>query len=107
MERETKTVKTPLGKEVEIKAYMTFGEKQEIQAIYLGGMKAEIGPDNKPVVKEIRGEILTEAQHKLIEMAVVSYDGAKENILQLILDIPASEGDFILAEIDKIYGSGF
>lgn len=107
MERETKTIKTPLGRDIEIKTYMTLREKQEIQAIYLKGMKAEIGEKGTPQIKELQGDILNEAQRKLLELGIVSYDGSKENIVNRILDAPFHEGEFILKQLDEIFGSGF
>ena len=42
------------------------------------------------------------AQKKLIEIAVLSYDGQTENVIEKLLDGKASEYDFVVQETNKL-----
>lgn len=100
--RPTRKIKTPSGKEAELKTYLTKGETKQLRDIFMRGMKVEVGENGKPVVKEISGSTMSEAEDKLIELALVSYDGSAEKILERLLDLAADEYDFILAEANKL-----
>lgn len=103
MERETKKITTPLGKVVELKTYLTAGEEKELRLIFLNGMKLDYDSETKkPVVKEMPGSLMNEAENRGIELMVVSFDGSSENILGRLLEIRSDEFDFIMEEINKI-----
>jgi hypothetical protein len=102
--RETKKIKTPSGKEVELKIYLTARERNELRNIYLNEMKIEAKGET-PVIKEIPGSIVEKTERKVIELTVVSYDGSKDNILERILDSLPEDYDFIVNEANKV-GSG-
>lgn len=106
MERKTIKLKTPLGKEVELKEYLTARERNELRNVYLSGMKIE-AEGERPVIKEIPGSIVEQAERKLIELAVVSYDGSRENVLERLLDSLPEEYDFVVAEANKIGRGNF
>jgi hypothetical protein len=103
MERETKKIKTPSGKEVELKTYLTAGERNELRAVFLSGMKLEGGTQ----IKEIDGGVVDKAERKLLELAVVSYDGSAERIVERLLNELPEEYDFIVAEANKISTGNF
>lgn len=104
MERETKKLKTPGGKEVELKTYLTARERNELRAVFLNGIAIE---PSSTQIKEISGAVVDEAERKLIELAVVSYDGNRENILERLLDSTPEEYDFVVAEANKINTGNF
>lgn len=106
MDRETRKIKTPSGKEVELKAYLTARERNDLRSVYLNNMK--VGADGEmPVIKEIPGSIVEQSERKLIELAVVSYEGSPENILDRLLDGTPEEYDFVVAEANKIGKGNF
>jgi len=106
MDRETKKLNTPSGKEFEIKTYFTAKERNQLRSVYLSAMKFDIGAD-QPAATEISGAVIEQAESKLIELATVSYDGSAENILDRILDGEPGDYDFIVAEINKIGAGNF
>lgn len=106
MERETRKIKTLSGKEVELKSYLTARERNELRNIYLSNMKVGI-EEEVPVLKEIPGSMVEQAERKLIELVVVSYDGSQENILERILDGSPEEYDFVVADANKIGKGNF
>jgi hypothetical protein len=103
VDRETKKLETPSGKEVELKTYLTVREQLELRDVFLRHMKIE-GTE----VKEVSGIAVADAERKLLELAVVSYDGSKERILERILDSTSKEDyDFIVAEAQKLQTGNF
>jgi hypothetical protein len=106
MERETKIIKTPSGKEVILKSYLTAGERDELMSIILNEMKFN-AETNEPVIKEIPGHLYLPFKKKLLELLVVSYDGNSENILGRLSEILSEEYDFIVKEADKISRGNF
>lgn len=103
MDRETKKIITPSGKEVELKTYLTAGEEKELRLVFLKGTKMDIDMETqKPIFKDVSGAIADDAENKLIEIMLVSLDGSKENILSRILELRKEEFDFIVEEINKI-----
>jgi hypothetical protein len=102
MERETKTIKTPGGKEVRLKTYLTARERNELRAIFLENMKFE-----GTQVKEIDGGVVDKAERKLLELVVVSYNGSAENIIERLLEERPEEYDFVVSEANKISTGNF
>jgi hypothetical protein len=103
MERETKKITTPSGKVAELKTYFTAGETKELSLVFLKGMKLDYDSETKkPIVKDISGSLMNEAENRAIELVVVSFDGSNENILGRLLELRTNEFDFIMKEINEI-----
>lgn len=101
MNRQTKKIKTPSGKEVEFKEYLTARERNDLRRVFLEGVA--INPaTSQPEVKELKGEILDKAERKLLELVIVSYESASENAIERILDGSPEDYDFIVAEANKV-----
>lgn len=99
MERQTKKVKAPSGKEVELKTYLTARERRQIREAYLNSINPEIDVNGKATITSVSGEKLSAAEDKLLEVSIVSYDGSTENVLNRILDGDSPEDyDFIIKE---------
>lgn len=95
MQRETKTHVTPEGKQLVVKSYLTAGERNSLRAILLAKMK--INADGSNDASGVDGSVVDASEAKLIEIAVVSYDGSAENIAQRLLDSKPAEYDFAVA----------
>lgn len=103
MERETKKIITPSEKVVELKTYLTAGEAKELSLVFLKGMKLDYDAETKkPIVKDISGSLINEAENRAIELIVVSFDESNENILGRLLELKSTEFDFVMEEINKI-----
>lgn len=106
MDRKTKTITLPSGIVVEVKEFINARERNELRNIYLGFFSFK--PDEqKPEFKEVPGEVAEKVERKLIEVAVVSYEGETENILDRILDGSPEDYDFLLVELNKLSTGGF
>jgi len=100
MTRETKQITLPVSKAVvELKTYITGGEKQELMRFLLKGSKVDMGDTN---VKDISIETLLSANDKAFDLLVVSINGNKENIVSTINDLRVKDYDFLKSEVDKI-----
>lgn len=100
MDRETKTIETPIGKQkVEIKTWLTGREKRAITSLFLGN--ASIGDQGKGNIN-LSADIVNQAQDESFKSVIVSIDGKKENIVNSILDMRGEDYDFVVAEINKI-----
>lgn len=97
MERATKTFKTESGKEVEVKEYLTGPENNQLKAALFDGITVgtEKDMDRMPLSNTFKRE------EKLLEMAVVSFDGNKENVLERINELPSYEYDALLKQIGE------
>lgn len=108
MDRPTTKFNTPSGKEVVIKTYLTGREKLQLQEALLAEMKVKLpGAGVAPEIQEVPGSVLVAQEKKLIELAIVSYDGSATDVYNRIMDLPSDEYDSIKAEVDKITGSNF
>lgn len=101
MERKTKTLQTPLGKELIVKEYVTARERNELRAILLGNMKFDT--EGKEIGQaQLSGDTLEVSEKKLVEVIVTSYDGSAENILERLLDSTPDEYDFVVKEAMEV-----
>ena len=106
MERETIKTKTPSGKELELKAWLTARERNELRRVFLEGV--QIDPNRKDAtLKDLSGEVLEKAEHKYVEIVVAKYDGSAERVLERLLDASPAEYDFVVAEAGKIDKGNF
>ena len=106
MNRETKVITLKSDKKAEIKTYLTARERNELRGVFFGNFKIDAA-GGKPEIKEIDGSVLGKAEEKLLELAVVSFDGSTENVLQRLLDGSTADYDEVVAEAGKVEGGNF
>ena len=99
--RPTNQLTTPAGKQLELKTYMTAGERNQLRAVYLQSVKVKAGEDGQAELGELNGDVVERAERKIIELLVVSYDGSNENILGRLLNATPEEYDFVVTESNK------
>ena len=91
MERETRTIETPLGHKVAIKTFFTQSERVQVQRILAGENTAS---------EEAKQSALIDASHRALTLAVVSIDGDASDVLEKLTDeLPTSEYDAVLAPV--------
>lgn len=104
--RETKNVATPAGKNLVVKTYLTARERNAFRAVFIKNADYNVDQVSGAMqVTKIAGEATEEAERKIIELVVVSYDDKTEGIADLLLDGSPSEYDFVTAEAMKTVGS--
>ncbi len=96
----TKLIKTPkLGVEVELKEWISGREGIEIDKPILDIKVDFLGK----VASDVNlGEATRLSRENAIKVVVISVGGSNDNILDKILDMPKSEYDFIMEEVDKV-----
>lgn len=104
MDRPTKEFKTSGGHIVVFKTYATGREFNAIQSVYLSAGKINV-VGKEVVLDNFSTDIHLKAKEKMIEVLVVSIDGATDSVLEKCLDLPANEYneivDFVSTETDQ------
>lgn len=103
MERETKNFSTPLGHKIVCYTYATAREANSIQNKYFS--KAKIGMKaGEPTVNDFDLSAQQDVEMEMIRLLVREIDGKTENLVDMALDFPKPEYDFIIGELDKVTG---
>jgi hypothetical protein len=104
MQRETKTLTTPLGKELVLKAWLTHKERAEFATSVSREVKA-LGIDVKQAEESV--EATLKILPLLTQAAVISYDGSQDKIDERLADLRADESDFVATEAAKVVKGNF
>ena len=99
--RPTTKHTTPSGKEYEVKTYLTARERNELRGVFLNSTIVTPGAE-KPAVPELTGSFLEKAEYKVIELAITTYDGSAEKILDRLLDGSPEDYDAVVGEAHKV-----
>lgn len=96
----TKLIKTPiLGIKVELKAWITGREGIEIERPILDIKVDVLG---KGISNLNLGEATRLSKENAIKVVVISVGGDSENVLDKVLDMPKSDYEFVMLEVDKV-----
>jgi hypothetical protein len=109
MERTTKTIKTQGGTQAVIKDYLTAREANQLKQVLYADIKmsmTDIG-SGKTGVSDVPATVLLDQERKALEMLIVSLDGSAENIAERLLDLPSTEYDAILVEVNNVTRPNF
>jgi len=104
MERETRTITTPKGHEAVLKTYLTARERNVLRNVYLEEVKIDT-KNGESGINDLGGSIIEKAEHKLIEVAVISYKGKTGDVLNDLLDETPEEYDFVINEAGNLNNS--
>lgn len=110
-ERETKSVTTPGGHAVVLKTFLTGREARALQTPYL--KSADEFPKDQIADVGLRASIFAATQNLTLNTIIVSFDGKKDgeviegteakfNLVETLLDLPASEFKFIVATANAV-----
>lgn len=102
--RETKTILTPGGHEIILRAWVTGREKRELKNVFLENINLSTEGESVKTSPFNASSLIDKAENKALEIIIVSLDGNSENLLEVILNLPADEYDFIIKEVNKISG---
>jgi len=103
-ERETKEFVTPGNHKVVLRTYLTGREMNDIRAAMFSAMKLNMDDvqAGKVNVSDIPGSFIVEQEQKALGILLVSVDGNSNNPVDALLDLPASEQDAVIKEVNKI-----
>jgi len=101
MNRPVKELLTPVEKKkVVIKEWLTGGEVEEISNVFLQDLSFDV--KGRATSGKIKASLVSKSNDKAIEMAVVSVDGKKENVLSEIKNLRVEDYQFVIDEINRI-----
>jgi hypothetical protein len=102
--RETRPFVTPSGNTIVLNTYLTGRETAHIKSILLSAVKVAVSDleAKKTDMSGISGEVIAEQERKTLDALVVSVNGDAENAVERLLDLPSSEYEAVLKEIEKI-----
>lgn len=100
-QRETKEVK--IGEHVLIiNAYITGREARDIDAALMEKIEMSQSTNKGTEIKGLYGGQLKERQDMQIKAVIVSFDGKKEKIIDLVLDLPNYESEKVMKIVREI-----
>lgn len=104
MERPTTEITTPSGTKAVIKTYLTARESNQLKQVLFANLKMSMTDlsSGKTEVQEIPATVLLDQERKTLELLIVSFNGSAENIIDRIFDLPTSEYDALVAEVNKV-----
>jgi hypothetical protein len=105
---KTKIVETPQEKhKVEIKEWITGRESEEIEAP-ITDVRFKVNMKGQGDAEINAGEAVRKSAENAVKIVVVSVDGATDDVLKRVLDMPKVDYKFVMGEVDKIVrGEGF
>ncbi len=106
-DRETRNITTPGNHVIVLKTYLTGREVNDIKRALFGSVSIERGEDGKPVIPKYPLALAIDREKKLLEYAVVTIDGAKENAADKVQDLSAADYKFVVAEAEKSVDGNF
>ena len=109
MERETRNLVTPNGKELVLKTYLTARERNGLRDVFLKNAKVPLNAEGIATNEgmTVDATIITESQNSLIKIVVVKYGEISDGdaILNALLDSDPKEYDYVAEEAGKVNGN--
>lgn len=102
--RETKTLTTKNGHVVVYKAWISGGEYNALQSVWLKDTKLTMGADGKTHIEGFTGMLEQEAQKKLMELLVVSVNEKTDKVVSLIEDMQLEDYNEVVDALNSISG---
>lgn len=102
-ERATVQFKTKSGVAFELREYLTGREKRHVKNAMWQGKNMKV-KDGKGESDPIPMTDIDASTDKTIELMVVSVNGKKEKVLELVLDLPSNDYDELLEKIEELTG---
>jgi hypothetical protein len=103
-DRQTVSFTTPAGNTIVLRSYLSGREAADIKSIMLSSLKLSMNDfESKKIdMGGLSGTVLAEQERKTLDYLVVSLNGETENAVEKLLDLPSTEYDAVLKEIEKI-----
>lgn len=103
-DRDTYEFATPGNHKVLVNSYLTGREAAAIKGIMLSALKMSMNDleQKKVDMGGLTGDVLAAQERKTLEVLIISIDGVSDNPVEKLLDLPSTEYDAVLKEIEKI-----
>jgi len=87
--------------QVEVNTFITGRELREIESAMMDKLEMK-QKGGEQEISGFRGSMLVDRENAQIKAVVVSIDGTKENIIERVLDLPASEYKQVMAYVSEV-----
>jgi hypothetical protein len=103
-DRQSYQFTTPTGTTVELRSYLTGREFADIKGILLSSLTMSLADLESKKVNTggMSGDVIMQQERKTLDYLVVSVNGEPENAVEKLLDLPSTELEAVLKEIEKI-----
>lgn len=103
-ERETTTITTPGGHKVVLNAYLTGRESRDIKDVLFGAIKMSMADaqSGKVELGDVSAAFLADQEKAAIGYLLISIDDITDKALDTLLDLPSTEYDAVVAQVNKI-----
>jgi hypothetical protein len=103
-DRQTFEFTTPAGHKVVLNTYLTGREAQELKSVMFSSLKMSMDDVQtaKVGLADVPTAFLVEQEKKALGYLVVSIDGDPADPVAKLLDLPSSEYEAVVKEINKI-----
>jgi hypothetical protein len=103
-DRQETSFTTPAGSVIVLRAYLTGREAADIKSIMLSSLKMSMSDfeSKKLDMGGLSGDVLAQQERKTLDYLVVSVNGDTDKPVEKLLDLPSTEYDAVLKEIEKI-----
>lgn len=95
--RPTKEIVLPSGKPLEILTYVTARERNQQKEFGLSFMRVSTDQQS------ITGDVLLKMERKTLEIAVVAYDGSKDDVVNRLEDGSPADWDAAVKEVADVF----
>ena len=103
MKREIIKIITPIEKhEIELKAWLTGGERRILRNAFLDKMEISVGGQAISTEKINSAEVIEAAENKTFETVIISIDGDDKSIVRKLLEMRDTDYQFVSDEVKKI-----
>jgi hypothetical protein len=102
--RQTKEFTTPGGHKVVLYTYLTGREAQDLKSIMFSSLKVSMDDvqSGKVGLGDVPSTFLVDQEKKALSYLVVSVDGNETAPIDALLDLPSSEYEAVIKEINAI-----
>jgi hypothetical protein len=102
--RDTREFLSPGGHKIIFNAYLTGREAQDLKAVMFSSLKVNMDDvqSGKVGIGEVPSSFLVDQEKKALAYLVVSIDGDATEPVTKLLELPSTEYDAVLKEINQI-----
>lgn len=97
---QTRSITTPGGVEVVLKASITGGEDEDIQAVLEDSL--DVDADQAGGRVKIPGSVLRSMRHAALNIVVISVGGAKDDILNRLRSLSREDYKLVCDTVDEV-----
>ena len=99
------TFTTPGGYQIVIKGFVSGGDMDELERVFLENITFDVDPDTGEVdqtKQSVPATVELDRTKKALELLVLSVDGQTEDVYKAVRDLPTADYDAIVDRVNEI-----